>query len=138
MRSTWIYFCDAISRGSIQRNKHRKTAVVVADAGPNFWMRFQMITAAKLRAYTRHETFQELGLNMPEEKFHFHLMFVKGKRKGSWVSAFIRNLMRERIVHPKPFFHAVRGVNSAFREMLPYCDSWGIVENGWKNHPKDV
>lgn len=117
MQSTWIHFCDLLSQGS----------VALPDAGPNFWMRFQMVTTAKLRAYTRNEVYQELGLEMPTERYHVHLVLVKGK-KFSWLQAWNRNLKRERIVHPKPFFNAVRGVKNGFRSMLPYCDSWGIVE----------
>lgn len=115
MQSTWKWILDQISLDS-------KDPIIVCDAGPNYWMRFQLLSTARMAAYMRNE------------RLHVHQLYVDCPNR----LAFKRNLMRERIVHPKPFLNAVRGVKSAFRKVLPYCDSWGIVKNGWESHRKDA
>ncbi|MCH5584775.1 TGBp1 family protein [Shimazuella sp. AN120528] len=128
MQTTWKWILDQISRDS-------KDPIIVCDAGPNYWMRFQLVSAAKAVVAARNNEKAKLAeWNMPEERFHIHQVFIN----CPWWLAFFRNLMRERVVHLKPFFNAVRGVKSASRKMLQYCDSWGIVENGWKSHRKDA
>jgi hypothetical protein len=125
MQSTWLWILDQFMRDC-------KDPIIVCDAGPNYWMRFQLRSTAKAIADLKNT--QRVGRDIVEERIHVHQIYVK----CSWWRAFLRNLRRERIVHPKPFFNAVRGVKKAFRRMLPYCDSWGIVENGRKSHRKDV
>jgi hypothetical protein len=128
MQVTWVWILDQLTKDS-------NDPIFICDAGPNYWMRFQLVTTARVVAYLSSKIVHKHGLDVPELRFHIHQLEVA----ASGCVAFFRNYFkRERVVHPKPFWNAMRGVKNSFRQLLPLCDSWGTVKNGISTKRKDI